>query len=148
MKMFFSAFALSLLLISCNGEDSSGAPVVKVGNSTLYRYNLDREIPAGLSSADSIIAAEHFIRQWATEALLYDIALKNVKDLDDINRLVEKYRRSLIIYKYQEQLLNERLKGQFDDSVFYAKRNEFLKKTENEIYERAVKRGEIQFYKE
>jgi hypothetical protein len=146
MNRFFPAFVLPLLLISCYNRDSGGAAIAKAGSSTLYRYDVEKEIPAGLSSADSVIAAEHFIRKWATEALLYDIAKKNVENSDDINILVEKYRKSLIIYKYQEQLLNERFKGQFEDSAFYAKRNEFLKKTENEIYERAVKRGEVQFY--
>ncbi|MDR1373213.1 MAG: hypothetical protein LBJ17_08910 [Dysgonamonadaceae bacterium] len=139
---------ISLLLISCNGWTLGDAPIVKVRNSVLYRYDLEKNVLSGLSSSDSTIAAEHFVRRWIIDALVYEIAKKNVRDIDDIELMVEKYRRSLLIYRYQEQLLNEKFKGDANDSAFYVKRNEFLKRTEDEIYERALKRGEIQFYKE
>ncbi|MDR1561922.1 MAG: hypothetical protein LBS54_02385 [Dysgonamonadaceae bacterium] len=148
LRVIFGFIAVFFLLVSCSIETTDEIPIAKVGNSVLYRYELEQNIPQGLSPNDSTIAVEHFIRRWITDALVYDIARKNVRDIDQINMMVERYRRSLLIFRYQEQLLNERFKGNAADSAFFEKRNEFMRKTENEIYERALNRGEIQLYKD
>jgi hypothetical protein len=149
LKAIFGFVAVMFLLfVSCSDETTDNAPVVKVKNSVLYRYELEQNIPQGLSPNDSILAAEHFIRRWITDELVYDIARKNVRDINQINLMVERYRRSLLVFRYQEQLLNERFDGNATDSAFFLKRNEFLRKTENEIYERALRRNGIHFYKD
>jgi len=146
MKWIISTFALALLTVSCSKGNDRVEPLVKVGNSTLYRYELDKELPDGLSQADSLIAAENYIREWITATLVYDIARKNVGTGDDVNAMVEKYRKNLIIFKYEEKLIDEKFRVSPDDSAYYAKRKEFLKQTEAQIYERAQKRGEIQYF--
>jgi hypothetical protein len=90
---------------------------VKAGNKFLYKSDVEEHIPAGTSSADSLIAAEHYVRTWVNDVLLYDIALKNTNNMDEINRLVEDYKRSLLIYQYQEQLINERLTQEIDSQT-------------------------------
>ena len=120
MKYFLSIIVV-LLAISCNNHSNSKKPdvLVKVGNKVLDRSVLDENIPGGLSKEDSIIAAEHFIRMWINENLLYNIALKNINDKETIDRLVENYRRSLLIYQYEEQLVNERLTKDIDEQALY-----------------------------
>ena len=93
--------------------------MVKVGNKTLYRDTVEDNIPAGLSEEDSVITAEHFIRTWIDEILLYDIALKNCNDKENIDQLVENYRKSLLIYQYEEQLVNEKLSKTIDEQSIY-----------------------------
>ena len=90
---------------------------VKVGNKILYKSTVEENVPAGLSSADSAIAAEHFSRSWINEVLLYNIALKNLNDKESIDRMVEDYRRSLVIYQYEEQLVNEKLSNEIDEKT-------------------------------
>jgi len=121
MKYFFSIFILSLSIISCSNklELKNAGALVKVGNKVLYRSVLDDNINSGLSSEDSIIAAEYFIRTWIKDNLLYDIAIKNINDKDNIERLVENYRKSLFIYQYEEQLVNERLTREIDEQSLY-----------------------------
>jgi hypothetical protein len=150
MKLIIRKFIVPLLLVSCSGglSDSDNSPIVKVGSKTLYQEDLELMLPEGLSSPDSIIAAEHYIRQWISDILLYDIARKNVNDNEQIDRLVEKYRKSLTIFQYEEQLVKEKLSIATNDTLINQKRTEFLKKMEDEIYDRALKRGDIQFYKE
>ena len=85
----------------------------------MYKSVLEENIPVGLSSEDSIVVAEHFIRSWIKENLLYDIALKNINDVEGVDRLVENYRKSLVIYQYEEQLINERLTKEIDEQSIY-----------------------------
>ena len=121
MRHFFSIIVISLLTIACsnNFDIKKTNALVKVENKILYRSVLEDNIPAGLSSEDSIIAAEHFIRSWISENLLYNIASRNINDKENIEYLVENYRKSLLIYQYQEQLVNERLTKDIDEQSLY-----------------------------
>jgi len=115
------SIVITLLTVSCKNKfdiNKTGA-LVKVGNKILYRNTLEENMPTGLSSDDSIIAAEHFMRSWINENLLYEIAAKNINDKENIDLLVENYKKSLLIYQYEEQLINERLTKEIDEQVLY-----------------------------
>ncbi len=112
MKGKIAFVILSLLAISaCNQqtEKAGKGVIVSIGSETLTREALEASIPLGLSKQDSLIAAENFIQLWIQDELMYEIANKNVADKDEIERLVENYRQALIIYRYQEQLVQEKL---------------------------------------
>jgi hypothetical protein len=95
--------------------------VVQVGNHTLTQSELSENLPPSfLSPEDSILAAEHFIRVWINDQLLYDLAQKNIADKKNIDQLVENYRRSLLIYQYQEQLINEKLANNINEQGLLA----------------------------
>ena len=97
-------------LISCTHTSAKrNDAVVQVDKHILTREELDAMLPPFLTPEDSILAAEHLIRIWIDDYLLYDIAQKNIIDKKTIENLVENYRRSLIIYQYQEHLVNEKL---------------------------------------
>ena len=120
MRFIFSVVIVSLLLISCSqSKKGDSTPLVKVGNSLLTKQDLKENIPVSVSSDDSIIEAEHYIKTWVTDELMYDIARKNTGDMERINQLVENYRRSLVIYQYQEQLINEKVIKKINDEDLY-----------------------------
>jgi len=120
MRFIFPVVIVSLLIISCSqSKKGDGTPLVKVGNSVLTKQVLDENIPVGVSPDDSIIEAEHYIKTWVTDELMYDIARKNTSDMERINRLVENYRRSLVIYQYQEQLINEKVIKKINEEDLY-----------------------------
>jgi len=134
MMRFLSIIIVFFLftVVACNKSFSSknNDALVKVGNKVLYRNVLDESIPSGLSKDDSIIVAEHFIHSWVSDALLYDVALKNLNDKENIDRLVEEYRKSLLIYQYEEQLVNEKLSNKIDEqslSDYYNQNRDKLK---------------------
>jgi hypothetical protein len=104
-------FAIVLFLaVSCSRETAKNDEnVVKVDNEILTRTELSESLPPFLNSEDSILATEHYIRTWINDNLLYNIAQKNIADKKNIDQLVENYRKSLVIYQYQEQLVNEKL---------------------------------------
>ena len=53
------------------------------------------------------------------DALVYDVALRNLEGEDkaEVDKLVEEYRHSLIRYRYQEQLIKERLLPSFRKAI-------------------------------
>lgn len=119
MRFLFSLLLVSLLCVSCDRyfTKTNGGSIVKVGDHVLSREELDRNLQLGLSPEDSIIAAEHFIHSWINEQLLLDIASRNIGNKEEIEKLVENYRRSLIVYQYQEQLVNEKLDRELSEDV-------------------------------
>jgi len=123
MRRSFSIVIVFFLLtvVACKKgfNVKSSDAVVKVGNKVLYKSDLEENIPDGLSKEDSIIAAEHFIHSWINDILLYNLATKNLNDKENIDRLVEDYRKSLLIYQYEEQLVNEKLSNEIDEQTLF-----------------------------
>ena len=112
MKGKIAFVLLSLLIISAckqQKEKVSKDIIVSIGNLSLTRKELESYVPKGLSKQDSVTSAENFIQLWIQEELMYEIASKNVADKQEIEHLVDNYRQSLIIYRYQEQLVQEKL---------------------------------------
>lgn len=110
MRLIYLLVILSFLGVSCKRETPKNIDrVVKVGDNYLSEEELNQSLPSYFSQEDSLIGAEHFIRTWINDNLLYEVAKKNITDKQHIETLVENYRKSLIIYEYQEQLVNEKL---------------------------------------
>ncbi|MDR0430261.1 MAG: peptidyl-prolyl cis-trans isomerase [Tannerellaceae bacterium] len=91
--------------------------LVQVKGRMLYQSEITALIPRGISSADSLLLAENYIKKWIKDALVYDVALRNLgDDKDEIEHLVDEYRYSLYRYRYQERLLKERLSANIRES--------------------------------
>ncbi|OAV72048.1 hypothetical protein Barb6_01285 [Bacteroidales bacterium Barb6] len=115
--LWFVAFLL--LLCACDKTPSIGHSVVLayVGERTLTLSEVTDMIPKGTEPADSLIIAESIIKKWVKDALIYDVALRNLsEEKTEINRLVEDYRRSLVRYRYQERLIKEKLASDIRES--------------------------------
>lgn len=117
MKVIYAFTILTLLFLSCKEQDKGNTSniLVEVGNNILRKSELENNLPIGLSREDSIIFAENYLRSWIRDILMYDIATKNISDMDEINTLVENYRKSLITYQYKEQLVSEKLSKEISE---------------------------------
>ena len=102
---------------SCTQEvDHKGKiPLVEVDGQFLYREDLVPVIPVGLSAADSVRFAEEYMRTWAEDVLLYDKARRNIRQDGEIERLVEAYRKDLVMNRYQQELVNQKLAGDISE---------------------------------
>ncbi|MCB2220334.1 MAG: hypothetical protein KQI35_08070 [Bacteroidetes bacterium] len=105
---------LWLLLIplsSCwNNDRSSENVLARVYNEYLYESDLQGVIRPGTSVKDSIMLAQNFINNWVQEKLVLEKAEKNLPE-DDLKfeKQLEDYRNSLIIYKYESNLILQEL---------------------------------------
>ncbi|MDR1437002.1 MAG: peptidyl-prolyl cis-trans isomerase [Candidatus Symbiothrix sp.] len=117
MRLIIPLVVVSLLAVACNNQPATEVSViVKVNDKVLSKKDLDDVISKGLSPEDSTIAAEHFIRLWINDNLMYSVAAKNVTDKKSLDHLVENYRQSLTVYQYKEQLVNEKLSTEITNS--------------------------------
>lgn len=91
--------------------------LVSLPGHQLQRSEVEAIIPKGISSADSLLIAENYVKKWVKEQLVYEVAVRNLDDeKQEIDQLVENYRHSLIRYRYQERLIEEKLKTEISES--------------------------------
>ena len=76
----------------------------------LYRTDLDKVIPKGISAYDSTFLAKQYIEEWATELVFLNIAQQQLSKTEkDVTEELEDYRKSLLKYRYEQLYVNERL---------------------------------------
>lgn len=108
-----------LLLYGCQAfekKQQSGA-AVELNGRYLYRSTLD-SLTLGMSSEDSLRAAQQYIRQWAQDILLYDATMSHTNA--QIETMVEDYRRTLYAQAYEERLVESRMSKTITDSTVNA----------------------------
>lgn len=119
MRSCFIFIAFVSLLCSCKKTQSAidTDVLVKVKDRTLTRSEIKGLIPRGVSSSDSLLLAESLVKKWVKDALVYEVALRNLgNEKEEVDKLVEEYRHSLVRYRYQEQLIREKLSADFQES--------------------------------
>lgn len=114
-KCFLFTFALLLAGCTASYDHKGKTPVVQVGKDFLYREDLEAVMPVNLGKEDSVRFAEEYIKNWLEDALLYDKAEGNISDNDRINKLIESYRRALIVHAYQDALVKQELADSVTD---------------------------------
>ncbi len=108
-------FIINVIIISActlfdKKENIPQKAVARVFDKYLYLDDLKEVIPADVSSTDSAQIAENYIKSWIEQNLLLKKAEDNLTDAQkDFSKQLEDYRRSLIIYTYQRELLNQLL---------------------------------------
>ncbi len=121
-------YSLLLLFIvifySCEtNKTKNDKPVAKVKDKVLYLSAIREVIPNETNKEDSTLIAENHIHQWIKKQLIISRAELNLTDKDkDVSKMVEDYRSSLIIHKYQQQLIEQKidtLVSQFDIDNYY-----------------------------
>lgn len=103
--MIFAAVAATAFA-GCGRDGSASLPpdaIVSVGEAVLTIRDVRQNVPAGLLPEDSTKLASAYIRRWIESELLTSVAASQV-DMTEINRLVDDYRRELIINSYRRQM--------------------------------------------
>ncbi len=108
-KLFIVVLGI-LALVSCSKNEQIEGAVARVRDRYLYEDDLAKVMPANQTAEDSILFRNNYIKSWATRELLYEKALINVANQDEeIQTLVEDYRRELLIDRYKRALLQQDL---------------------------------------
>ena len=104
---------LPLLLGSCNAISSlihDDQVVAKVGDTKLYKSEVEGFIPNMIPASDSLRLAEQYINSWAMDLLYLDVAEKELSKSElDVAAELESFRRSLLKYRYEQRYINDRL---------------------------------------
>lgn len=103
---------LSLIITSCGGEqqDKPEDAIARVGDKYLSKTELGSLIPDGTTVEDSTQLVENFVQNWVREQLILARADRNLPDAEkDFREQLQHYENSLLIYKYEQLLIRQRL---------------------------------------
>jgi hypothetical protein len=105
--------ALALAFSSCNFFEKKQAmskPLAKVFDTYLNVSDIHGLVPKGTSASDSSSMVRKYIDTWVQEQILLHQASNNLdaKQLD-LNKQIEDYKNSLIIYAYEKELVRQKL---------------------------------------
>lgn len=114
--------------------------VARVGESRLLRSELD-EVTSGFCGEDSLCVANKYIDQWVRcEVKKQEAARVLAAEMDDVERMVEEYRTSLLSNRLEQRYLAGRLDTLITEQVvkeyFEGHRKEF-------VMDRTILKGRI-----
>ncbi len=137
MKIYNLYIVFITLLFSCTQQKVDKNIIARVYDNYLYEDDIALKIPDKLSKEDSLVFRNSLINAWATEQLLLEKAKINIEDkYEEINKLVDNYRKDLIVDKYKKAVLQQELDtlltiADIDD--YYKKNREIYKLNEDLI---------------
>ncbi len=104
-------FITVILLAQCsNSENSANRVIAQVEEKKLMLSELENIIPGNLSKQDSTVMADDYVRKWIKQELVILKANENLTPQQkDVSRELQDYRNSLIIYKYKNELMKQRM---------------------------------------
>ena len=106
---------------SCRLYDSlfKGDVVARAGRDVLYRSDVDALNITGFSPEDSARIVERYIVSWAKSRLLLDMAQSQLSKADrDVEAQLEEYRQQLLVYRYEQQYVEQRLDTAVTDQEY------------------------------
>lgn len=112
-EIFYFIIGLGLLA-GCKapeaGEERAGErPLARVLEKKLYLSDFAGSIPR-LAPKDSVSFVNTYIEQWILGELLKQQAEKNLEAEErDIEKEIEEYRKSLLVYRYETELVKQKL---------------------------------------
>ena len=108
IKSIFSFPIAALLLFSgCQQAVDQSPLVARVYDHELRKADLQGLVGEGVSAEDSMAIIDNYVDQWVRQTVMLSKAEKNVSD--DFDRELGEYRNSLLIYAYEQQILNQLL---------------------------------------
>jgi hypothetical protein len=100
---------LLLCFASCNFFKAEQQPqsIARVGQSYLYRSDIDDIFPAGTTKEDSLLIVRNYIDRWASQKLLIEAAERNLSDVKkkEFNSLIKQYKIDLYTKAYLEEVV-------------------------------------------
>jgi hypothetical protein len=111
MKNYLLAFGAACLLLACQSEGGDTKKIVaRVKDKVLYEEDLQSVVTPGTPPQDSAQLVKRYIDLWVRKQLLLQKALQETEiDEKSLNRKVEDYRNSLILFEFEQQYLSRNL---------------------------------------
>lgn len=115
MKYFpFYLLVLAIIISSCKNlkdEDEEKKPIARVYDTKLYLDDIVDALPdENLSKDDSAALVRNLIDKWIKKHLILSKAEQFLtEEQKDVQRKLEDYRTSLLIFEYEQQLLEQDL---------------------------------------
>jgi uncharacterized protein YfaT (DUF1175 family) len=110
MRYLLFIFLFGALIGCQENESKDKKPIAKIHDEYLYLSDISKVIPENKTGQDSVLIAQNYIKNWIKKQLLLTKAEQNLpKESKDIQKQIDEYRTSLLIYKYQQQWIDQKL---------------------------------------
>jgi len=91
-------------------DNDKGNELARVFDKYLYESDVEGLVPEQTSHHDSIVLLRNYISSWIKTQLMIEQAKRNlVIQKLDLDKQLEDYQNSLIIYHYETELINQKL---------------------------------------
>ena len=106
---YFGFFILIFIFFSCSNKknETDADFVAKVGSKVMTISDLQEICAIAATTKDSAIFVQNYLKKWVSDELLYAKAKKSFNNDDEIENLVNEYRKILIINKFKQKILEE-----------------------------------------
>lgn len=115
--LLINVLLVSILIPSCRELENrkNEQPIARVQDKLLLPSEIQDIFPAGLSEQDSLMILRNFTEKWVKKQLILQKAELNLTEVQkDVSRQIEEYRSSLLIFKYEQSLIKQKL-----DTIIY-----------------------------
>lgn len=126
-----AGIVILMLLNACSNK--SDKPLAVAYTKKLYYsdYEATLNTTHELTAADSLQQLNEFVNNWIKDCVLAYKAEENLSaDEKDVNTLLEAYKNSLLVFRYQQKLITERLDTNVTDkemrNYFEANKDNFI----------------------
>ena len=111
MRLFLVGLISVFFLVSCQEKrQEKGEIVVSVYGKNLYKTDMENIFYEGISYSDSVLRSKVYIDKWVRNQLLVRQAENNLEPSQlDFTKRLEEYRNSLVINKYETELIKQNL---------------------------------------
>lgn len=136
MSKFYVFLFFLIFLFSCKNNFNEDVVATAYGED-LFLSDVVKEIP--LNTIDSSFFIKNFIDDWVSKRVLLHHAKINLKiDQDEYDKKINDYKNSLIIYNYEQQLVDQNL-----DTVitFDQIQNYYINNVENFVLNQKIFKG-------
>ena len=107
-------FLASVLILTSCFNNEKGRVIASVNENDLLLSQVLKEMPNQIE--DSIFFVEKYMNDWIRKQLMiYHAEINLSSDIQNYEKQIEDYRASLLIYAYQQELINQN----FDTSISY-----------------------------
>jgi hypothetical protein len=129
MRRFLIVISIVFFVLgSCSGDKNKdmNKPIAKVYDKYLYVSDMEGIFPLKISKDDSITIARNFINNWIKKQLMVRKAEINLSDQSkDIQKEIDDYRSSLLIFRYKQELIRQKIDTVVTDAEIQNYYNEF-----------------------
>ncbi len=108
LALLFGGLLVLALGSGCQSEDPPSSYIARVGSHYLTQDDLDRMLGGMGPARDTTAARQQVIDQWVARTLLYREAERlNLQSVDDVQRRLERQRRSILVAALKNRLYEE-----------------------------------------
>ncbi len=110
LTKYIILFVFSFILSSCMNSKDKPKPIAKVYDKYLYSTDIENLFLRGVTKEDSALITKAYVEKWVQTQLLLRMAEQNLSDSQkNVARQLEDYRTSLLIFKYEQEYINQKM---------------------------------------